>query len=202
MNIPKEPLNISSNNFGFLPHIGLHKKGTCFVQESSYSLLWFSGFMVAIAITVIFLPWDTMTSFGIKLKYIVAGGLVWSGICGVAPYYVRNIFGQKIIIDPSKRTLTIKQWISEQIISWSDILAFQVCYQSAPWNSETGSGYQLNLVWKDSQGNVQRHCLLKHAFKGFVVALGNKYSSIFHLLLLEQTENSQHFTPADRARVF
>lgn len=187
--IPRDPLDINYNNRGVLPHIGLHYRGQLYYQESSYSHFWFAGTMLAAAIAAGFLPWDIETSFG-GLKYWIAGAFVWAGICGTAPYWVRNRLGQTIIIDPGNETLTIRSGQSVRVVSWASILELQVCHQRAPGSSVL-NGYQLNLAWKDTEGQLQRHCLLKHVNRGCVVSIGNKYASLFGFGLVDCTNDRQ-----------
>jgi len=184
--IPIEPLELNYTNRGFLPHIGLHEKQGVFYQESSYSAFWFMGVMFVIAIIVAVLPWETEGAFG-KLKYWVSGGSIWGGLCGLAPYLMRNILGQTVVADPQKKIVFIKQQKSNQQFQWDNIIALQVCYQPAP-DPRVGSGYQLNIVWKDELGKVHRHCLLKHAIKKLVVSLGEKYSFLFKVELVDQSK--------------
>lgn len=197
--IPQGPLDVGYNNAGVIPHIGMHRRGHLFYQESSYSHFWFLGIMLIAAIAVGSLPWSTEAALGLKLKYWIAGGLLWGGICGAAPYWVRNALGQVIITDPIGRTLTIRHNGAVQNILWKDILGLQVCYHEVRSNPRL-NGYQLNLVWRDSRGEVQRHCLLKHAVKKFVVSLGNKYVALSHFELLDHTKDSQPEPAADAAR--
>ena len=183
--IPAEPLDIRYNNSGFLSHIGLHQRGQIWYQESSYSHFWFFGVMLAAAVTVCFLPWDTVAGLGVKLKYYFAGALLWGGICGAAPFFIRNAFGQTIVIEPQRR-LTIRKRRSETVVPWDGIVGLQLCHQPAEPGSEL-AGYQLNLVWKSGAAALERRCLLKHAVKGFVRKLANQYASLFRIKVYDQT---------------
>ena len=194
--IPAEPLDVRDNTWGFLPNIGLHGKQGVFHQESSYSYFWFLGVMLAAAAVVFMLPWETRTALG-KLKYWVGGGLIWGGICALVPYFVRNVLGQTIVIDPRKETVLIRERGSEQLIPWSEIVALQVCYQPSP-GRRIGPGYQLNIAWRDQSGEVHRHCLLKHVIKRFVVSLGKRYSSRFGFEIVDHSRNEP--TQASRVR--
>jgi len=165
---------------GFLPPVGLHCRGGLFYQESSYSHFWFFGVMIVLAIVIAALPWDTEANPGGKLKYWLAGFCVWGGICGLAAFFVCNAFRQTIIINPQKQTLCIKRRNTNQTIAWSDVMGLQVCRQRIPEDSKD-DGYRLNLVWKDSSGNVHQHCLLGHAIRRYVVALGKRYELCFGL---------------------
>ena len=177
VDIPRTPLNIRSNSSGSLSPVGLHRRGQCFHQESSYGLFWFVGAMLVIAAVIGVLPWHTLAIGGSKLKYWVAGGFAWGGVCVAFAYFIRNIFGQTIVIEP-KRTLLIKTRRGEQTIPWADILGIQVCHQEDPKDVEM-NGYQLNLVWKGSTGIAMRHCLMKHMNRRFVDKLGGRYESLF-----------------------
>jgi hypothetical protein len=118
---------------GFLPPIGLHRRGGVFYQESSYSFFWFCGVMLAAAAVLAVLPWDMEADRGGRLKYWLAGFCVWGGICGLGAFFVRNAFGQTIIIDSQNQTLCIKRRIKRRItnqtIAWSDVIGLQVCEQ-------------------------------------------------------------------------
>ena len=167
-------VRIGQTNTGFLPHVGLHRRGGIFYQESSYSFFWFCGVMLAAAAVLAVLPWDVDANLGGKLKYWLAGLCVWGGICGLAGFFVRNAFLQTIIINPQNQTLCIKRRIkrriTKQTIAWSDVIGLEVCRQRTPEDSKD-DGYRLNWVWKDSSGNMHQHCLLGHAIRRYVVAV-------------------------------
>ena len=185
--LPREPLDIQTNNRGFLPPVGLHARGKLYVQESSYSHFGLFAVLLVAAGALVFSTWDAETPCEEwPLKFLIAGGLVWAGICGVGPYWVRNAFGQTILVDPVKRTWTIRRRSSDQVLPWKDVLGLQICRQIASPSSKL-NGYQLNLVWRDASGAIQRHCLLKHALRSFVRSLGNRYRSLFRIDLFDQT---------------
>ena len=185
--LPREPLDIQTNSRGFLPPVGLHARGRLYVQESSYSHFGLFAVLLVAAGALAFSTWDAEAPCGEwPLKGLIAGGLVWAGICSVAPYWVRNAFGQKILVDPVKHTWTIRRRSSEQVVPWADILGLQICRQVVPPTSQL-NGYQLNLVWRDVAGAIQRHCLLKHAHRSFVRSLGNRYRTLFRIDLFDQT---------------
>ena len=166
-----------------MPFIVLHRRGGVFYQESSYSHFWFFGVMIVVAIVIAALPWDTEANLGGKLKYWLAGFCVWGGICGLAGFFVRNAFGQTIMIDPHERTLRIKKRKVRQTIAWRDVVGLQVCPLQRPGASKI-DGYQLSLIWKDSSGSVQEHCLMRHVLRRSVVALGERYESCFGFRLI------------------
>ncbi len=185
--LPCEPLDLQTNSRGFLPSIGLHAHGHLYVQESSYSHFGFFAFMLVAAGALALSPWDARSASGAwPLKYVIAGGMVWAGLCGFAPYWVRNAFGQKIIVDPVKRMWTIRRRSSERVVPWNDVLGLQICRQVVSSTSKL-NGYQLNLVWRDASGKIQRHCLFKHALRAFVRSLGNRYRDLFRVDLFDQT---------------
>ena len=175
---------------GFLPDVGLHRHGDLFHQESSYSHFWFVGFMLVAALVTALLPWHTMADVGGKLKYWIAGFFVFGGICGFVPYFIRNACGQNITIDAKNKTLCITSNDLIERLFWQQIMGLQICRQKVAGNSEM-NGYQLNLVWKDADGTMRRHCLLKHAVRAFVYRLGRRYESLFGFALIDHTRGSQ-----------
>lgn len=174
--IPTEPLEMEYTSFGFVPDVGLHRRGQLFYQQSSYWHLGVSCPFFVAAVVVALVPWDSYA------KWVWAGFCLWTGACGVAPFFIRNRFGQTIIIHPQQRTVSIKKGGAEETIAWSDILALQLCYQGGRFK-----GYQLNLVWRRANGTVQRHCLLKHVVKRFVVRLARSYETLFRFKIIDQT---------------
>jgi hypothetical protein len=184
MEIPTTPLDLHYNNNGLVPHIGLHRHGKLYVQESSYSAFWLSGIILIVAIVVAALPWETKAVAGTKLKDWVVGGCIFWILCTVLPYFIRNAFGQSIIIDPEKQTLRIWSRNPEKTILWRQIIGLQICHEKVERDSEL-TGHQLNLVWINEGGIVRRHCLLKHGSRRFVAALGKRYQALFAFKLLD-----------------
>lgn len=187
--IPGKALDIRYSNRGILPHVGLHQRNGLFFQESSYSHFWFFGVMLVLAVVALQFPWETGSSVG-KLKYWVAGFLVWGGICGLFAYIIRNAYGQIITIDPRNKTLRIANRNLSTVVSWQHIVGLQVCHQNDA-KDVAMKGFQLNLVWTDVEGVARRHCLMKHSIRSFVVRLGKVYESLFAFPLIDNTKSSQ-----------
>jgi len=188
--IPREALELRYNSSGFLPDIGLHRRGGLFYQESSYSHFWLLGALLVGAVVMALLPWHTRADVGGELKYWIAGIFAFGGICGVVPHFIRNARGHNITVDPKNQTLCIASGDFSGKLSWQQIMGLQICRQKVRGDSEM-NGYQLNLVWTDAGGTVRRHCLLKHAVGRFVFRLGRRYESLFGFTLIDHTRDSQ-----------
>ena len=200
--IPLDPLELNYSSHGILPHVGLHEKGRVFVQESSHSFFWFSGVMLLLAVGALFLPLNQEAMLNLRLKHILAIGCLWGGICGFAPYFVRNKYAQNITIDPKRKTVRVQQrgidialpMVKEKLtlpkvdmtFSLSEVLALQICHQK----HRRFAGYQLNLV-VEHDGTIQRHCLLKHAARVYVTGLANKYRRAFSFRIVDHSRVSQ-----------
>lgn len=74
--IPQEALDLNYNSGGFLPDVGLYRRGDIFYQETSRSHHWLFGIMLVGAVIVALLPWHTRAVMG-GLKYWIAGILVF-----------------------------------------------------------------------------------------------------------------------------
>ena len=187
--IPQEALDLQFNSGGFLPDIGIYRRGDTFCHRPAHSHWWLLGIMLVGAIVVALLPWHTKATVG-DLKYWVAGMFLLAGICDIVFHLIRNAYGQQVTVDPKNETLSISSRTFSAKLCWRQILALQVCRQKIRGNSEL-NGYQLNLVWLDADGTVKRHCLMKHAIRQFVVRLGHRYESLFGLTLIDHTRSSK-----------
>lgn len=187
--IPHEALDLHYNSGGFLPDIGLYRRGDMFCHGPSRSHFWLLGVMLVGALVVALLPWHTTAVVG-ELKYWIAGMFLFGGLCDIVFHLIRNAFGQQVSIDPKNKTVFITGSGFSRKLSWQQIIGLQLCRQKVPGNSEM-NGYQLNLVWREADGTVRRHCLLKHAIRGFVLRLGRRYESLFEFTLFDHTRRSQ-----------
>ena len=101
--IPREALKLEYNSSGFLPDVGLHRKGELIYQESSYWHLGLGAVILIIAVIISLLHWDTPAAFyGFKLKYLAATFCLFCALCASAPYFIRNMVGKTVIIDPQE----------------------------------------------------------------------------------------------------
>ncbi len=187
--IPQEALDLHYNSGGFLPDVGLYRRGDMFYQETSHSHRWLFSIMVVGALIVALLPWHTRAVLG-ELKYWVAGMLVFGGLCDIAGGLIRSGVTHHVSIDTKNKTVAILGEGFDRKLSWEQIIGLQICRQIVPENSEM-NGYQLNLVWKEADGRVQRRCLVKHSIRAFVFRLGRRYKSLFGFALNDHTRPSQ-----------
>lgn len=169
---------------GFLPHVGLHRRAGMLRHESSYSHIVFFAVMLIVALTahLMLKDWHDPTMLGPEARYIVIGSILWGGLCGFVPYFIRNKYGQTLSFDPYHQRLSIRwrQWSRhpqhplrflaspmELNIPWQQIVGLQIC--------ATENSHQLNLVWRDADNAVVRRCLLNHANPSMVRRLARQY---------------------------
>ena len=186
--MPHKALDLHYNSAGFLPDIGLYERGEVFCHGPARSHFWMLGILLIAAVVVASLPWHTRAIVG-ELKYWIAGMLLFGGLCDIVGTLVQSRFRQQVAIDPKNKTVSIAGSGLNCKVAWEQIIGLQICRQKVPGNSHM-NGYQLILVWKDTDGAVRRHCLLKHAVKGFVVRLGRRYESLFGFTLIDCTRAS------------
>jgi hypothetical protein len=194
--VPHEAMDLHYNSVGFLPDIGLYRRGDKFYHGPSRSHFWLLGIMLVGTVVVALLPWHTKAAVG-ELKYWIAGMFLIGGLCDMVPHLIRDAIGQQVSIDPTDETVSITGGGFNWKVSWQQVIELQICRQRVPGNSEL-NGYQLNLVWRDVDGTVRRQCLLKHAVRGFVSHLGQRYSSLFGFTLTDYTRDSQLRGAANR----
>jgi hypothetical protein len=178
--IPHGAMPLGYSLGGFLPQVGMHRRAGVYYQESSRSHLWLAAPFLVAGVVVTFLPLSPYT------KSVFAGFLFVTAACAAAPYLVRDRSGQTIIVDPERRTVCIKRPAEERIIAWSDIVALQLCRQDKP-----SRNYQVNLVWKSAGGAYERHCLVTHEVKRYVLGLARRYESLLSLRLADEINSSQ-----------
>jgi hypothetical protein len=183
--VPQAALDLNYNSSGFLPDVGLYRRGDVFCQQTSRSHYWLAGSLLVAAVAVALLPWHTRAVVG-ELKYWIAGMLLFGGLCDLLFGFVVRGVTQEVSIDPKNRTLSIVGDGFSHRLSWGQIVGLQLCRQKAPGHSEL-NGYQLNVVWRAADGAVRRHCLAKHAVRGFVARLGRRYEALFGFTVMDHT---------------
>ena len=186
--VPDRALDLNYNSAGFLPDIGLYQRGTIFLHGPSRSHFWLLGILLIAALIIASLPWHTRAMVG-ELKYWIAGMLLFGGLCDIIGTFLQSRFRQQVTIDPKNKTVSIAGSDLNCKLAWEQIIGLQICRQKVAGNSEM-NGYQLILVWREADGAVRRHCLLKHAVKGFVVRLARRYESFFGFTLMDYTRAS------------
>ncbi len=78
--VPQEALDLHYNSGGFLPDVGLYRRGDMFYQGTSRSHYLLFGILFIGAVVVALLPWHTRAVVG-QVKYWIAGMLLFGGLC-------------------------------------------------------------------------------------------------------------------------
>jgi len=191
IDIPTEPLVVNHTSTGFLPDIAIHERDGVLHHESSHSHFVFASLMATLAIIAVLWPTPTPKSFGMDLRYFIAGIFLWGGFCGLIPYFIRNRFGQYITFDTIEKMITLQSGSSRKSIAnrvldpiaesfvlqphqepiriqFADVVAIQLA----------GAGpYQANLVYREN-GELRRHNLYQHASYQRILKLAERYSKI------------------------
>ena len=178
-------MDLRYNSDGFLPDVGLYRRGGRFYQAMSRSHYWLLGIVSIGAVIVALLPWHTRAAVG-ELKYWISGMFLFGGLCDLVGSLVRKAVTQEVSIDASTKTISIVGDRFSGNIPWEQIIGLQICRQKDRASSEL-NGYQLNLVWRDGGGVVRRHCLLKHSIRGFVLRLGRRYQTLLGFALFDHS---------------
>lgn len=228
--IPKMPLRVSVTSLGWMPDVALHRYRRIFLHESSYASLVIAAALLSVALFCCFLPWDERlyVSGGLAAKYVLAVlFLVGSAAC-VAVFFLRNHFGQRLVIDPITRKVTLRKTRAEAVLHWligQVIVADRVRHGKVVSDAEKRAkpepeivldfsdvigiqicggpplAYQVNLVFRTSLGAIDRDCLANHVVKRFCTNLAQQYHSEFGFPLIDNVESSREARLAgNRAR--
>lgn len=174
-----EPVSCHVTSAGWFPDVALHQRGSRLVHESSYSYLIFAAAMCAVAVAVCFIPWGALAFIGNgpKMKYFLAGGFVWGGICAAGAYWFRNVKGQRIVFDHDENIVLIRATDCHVAIPRNDVVGVQLCRGK--------QGYQANLVYRSKSGIIERRCLLSHVNRGPCLRLARQYQHKGELKLFD-----------------
>ena len=178
--IPREPLDINYVSTGFLPDVAIHKKGKLYIQEPSHSYIIFCIIMIIISVCFLFSPIQTQP------KYIIAGGILWAGLCTLIPYFIIRNKAQKICINKNEGILIITKAGIEKKIPLNDLVGLQIIYHNVPTTNDRFniSGYQLILVYHRNSKSYERHYLYKHKSHSFVKSLAKQYENLIGLKII------------------
>jgi hypothetical protein len=176
--------------------VGIHRKGGIYRQESSYAQFWIVGVMLVSAVIVWLLApggGSEGTNLLRPMCHVFSGVFVICAVAGIVPFFIRNATGQTILIDPRGRTVRIHGTADEILVSWDDVVALQICYSPDPESHSdvNTSGFQLNLVWKDSDSTQRRHCLSMQQTRHFITRLAKRYVDICGFRLIEELRGNR-----------
>lgn len=131
------------------------------------------------------LPWHTKATVG-ELKFWISGFFVLGALATIIGNSLRGALTQQVTVDPNAKTVTICKDQFLKKLRWQEILGVQLCYNEKPGQSEM-NGYQVNLVWKATDGTVKRYCLFQNALKRFAIRLAREYEAICGFKVIDHT---------------
>lgn len=172
--IPRTPLEVNHVSTGFLPMVGLHRRGGKVWHESSYSMLVVAGGLLAGAVVMALLPLEERGTGNIKIVHYLAAGMVWGALCSAGAYWLRNRFGKRVVFDPAEESVTLIKRGESERFPWREVVCLQICFLDKGTHDEM-SGYQLNLVRKGSGSVVERECLYSASTRGGIEDLAGQY---------------------------
>lgn len=217
--IPSTPLRVSVTSLGWMPDVALHRHRRTYIHESSYASLVLAAFLFALAFLCSFLPWNEPNLFGTipPAKYVFSLLFICGSVCSGAVFFIRNHFGQRLIIDKRTRTVTLQKTRAEAVLHWligrvdvadrlrhgKPVLEFErktkpeavivldfVDVVGIQICGGPPAAYQVNLVFRTSSGGLDRDCLANHVVKQFCTNLAQRYSKEFGFKVIDNIANA------------
>jgi hypothetical protein len=169
--IPDSWLPVRLKGGGFLPDVGVHRRGAKVIQETS-RWVWIQ---VGVMFTLAALALYPAAGFGLDIPYyvqlLVALGFAWGAICLMfGASWIQRKLGQTVTVDLEKQTVTVARADERIAIPAAAVLGLQIL--RAP--PEEG-GYQLNLVFRGGSGSIERCNLTANAIRYYVVRVATAY---------------------------
>lgn len=218
--IPTTPLRVSVTSLGWMPDVALHRYRRNFIHESSYTSLVLSGVLFVVAAIFCVLPWNDLpiAGIGLPMKYCLALIFLIGAICIGAAFFLRNRFGQRLIIDPLSRTVTLRKTRAEAVLHWlcgRVVVADRIRHGKPVSELERNrqpeaeivldfsdivgiqicggppAAYQVNLVFRTSTQALDRDCLANHPVKRFCTTLAQRYSNEFGFRIIDNVAPSR-----------
>jgi energy-coupling factor transporter transmembrane protein EcfT len=178
--IPADPLNFVSLEAGFLPSMGVHRNGTSFVISPSRSRwVWaVASWVIAGILVVVEVPF-------LPFLWVLAPPLLIGSIIGifVMPSVAREFSRQaEMVADPDSEVVTVTRGDSGKKIPFNRMVGFQLL----PRSGRRQAG-QLNLVFRDEDGKIDRTCLMSHAIHFYLVRAARKLATLSNWPVFDHT---------------
>lgn len=168
---------------GNVPDAVLHSKRGLIVQEQSYKMPILAAVLVAASLCIWNLPFETprvLLGNGPTVLHTTALGVVWGAVCVLGGYFFLRRFTQSVTIDPAKGSVVIQSHDYRPEIPLTAVHCIQLC-------AAKDVGYQANLVFRDAQDRLTRHCLYSHVSYEPCQRLADQYRRLCGFTVVDNT---------------
>jgi hypothetical protein len=159
---------------GNIPDAVLHSRRGAIIQEQSYEMPFSAAVLAVVSLGIWNLPFETprvLLGKGPTLLHVASLGVMWGAVCSLGGYIFLKRFTQSVAIDIAKGKLVIQSPDYQPEIPLSAVHCIQLCA------TKTG-GFQTNLVFRDIQNRLSRHCLYSHVRYELCHHLAHQYQRL------------------------
>mgnify|MGYP003349908950 CR=1 FL=1 len=193
--LPTSAIEGVTVQMGSIPDAVLHLRRGVIIQEQSYKMLVSAATFIAVSFCIWNLPFETprvLLGEGPTLLQVASLGVLWGGICGVGGYILLNSLTQSVTVDIANGTVVIQSRDYQPEIPLSAVHCIQLCAAKA-------GGFQTNLVFRDTQNKLSRHCLYSHVRYELCQRLAHQYRSLCGFSVVDNTALDQRRTIVNRS---
>ncbi len=180
---PKSAIESVTVQTGNIPDAVLHLRRGVVIQEQSYKMPISAAMFVAISLCIWNLPFETsrvMFAGGPTLLQVASLGLLWGGTCVFGGYILLSNMTQSVTVDMLNGKVVIQSPDYQPEIPVSAVHCVQLCA------SKDGS-FQTNLVYRDTQNKLARHCLYSHMRYELCHRLAHQYQRFCGFSVVDHT---------------
>jgi len=164
--IPTTALDMVAAEAGWLPLMGVHVNGSVVAISPSRSIWVFAVVAFVVSAAFLLLPvGPILRVFGYPLLAGAIAAVIF------VPRMAR-ILGTEMRIDRELQAVSIMRHCSIKTIPFDRVITFQLLQKGA--QSHAG---QLNLIYRDDDGSVNRTCLMCHCIQYYVTRAARKLAA-------------------------
>jgi len=169
--IPTTWIRPTLTGTGFLPDTDVQQDGSMLVQGEARSVR-VQMIAMCLGAVVALVPLSVVgVEFPYYVQIFIAIGLVWGAIClAFVPKLITERFGRKVTVDLEKNEVRITAAEDCTVIDGKRVIGLQLL------KGPPGVGsYELNLVYRNDDGAIERAHLMAHAIRRYVLNAAESY---------------------------
>ena len=163
--IPATWLNSMTTEAGGLPTLGVGRRGSRIILRTSRSVYAVSVLALVIGIGL------CVTDVGAFLWVFGPPLIVGAMVAPVGVPLMNRFVGTRFEIDMSERTVTLSRRNRERLFPFDKIVALQQL------NAPRSGGGQLNLVFLNDNGEIDRTCIYCHVVRRYVRRMARQFAA-------------------------